>query len=132
MRSRSGPSAWFTWGASLVLLGGYGVLYQRVRRQRRRQGDSRRDAALYARYCVLGKFMQLAGVVQYRLNRLLGRQTKIIEYKGSGGSAGGPSLTPGGGSSGCSVGRLHGTNPLFLGLSLLALAAIRRRVIPSK
>lgn len=73
--------AWPTWGASLLLLGAYGVLWHRVRRHRLEHGDTPADASLYAQYCVLGKFAQLQGVAQYWWNRLRGRRTKLIEYK---------------------------------------------------
>jgi GT2 family glycosyltransferase len=72
--------AWVTWGASLLLLLGYVVLWWRVRRHRIERGNSREDAALYARYCVLGKFAELAGIAQYIWNRISGRQSTIIEY----------------------------------------------------
>lgn len=81
--------AWFTWGASLLLFGGYVYLWDRVRRQRLRHGDSRLDAELYARYCVLGKFAQLAGACQFWRNRMLGRRGTLIEYKGAEATAGG-------------------------------------------
>ncbi|MCI0364754.1 MAG: glycosyltransferase [Phycisphaerales bacterium] len=75
--------AWLTWGASLLLLGGFIVLWNRVRRHRLLRGDAPHDASLYAQYCVLGKFAQLGGVVQYWWNRLRGRRTSLIEYKPS-------------------------------------------------
>jgi GT2 family glycosyltransferase len=76
------PAA-FTWGLSLVLLLGYPVLYWKIRRGRLRRGDDRRTAGLYARYCVLSKFPQLAGQLRYWRNRLFGRRNRLIEYKGS-------------------------------------------------
>lgn len=78
------PAA-FTWGLSLLLLAGYPVLYAKVRRYRRRRGDDRRTARVYAAYCVLSKFPQAAGQVRYWLNRVLGRRNRLIEYKGPGG-----------------------------------------------
>jgi GT2 family glycosyltransferase len=72
-----------TFGASLLLLiGVYGRLYWRVRRQRLLRGDTRQDAALYARFCVIAKFAHVAGIARYFLNRLFGARSKIIEYKG--------------------------------------------------
>jgi len=73
--------AWLTWGASLLLLGAYALLWHRVRRQRVESGDGREDAALYARYCVLSKFAQLIGAARYWWNRLRGRASALIEYK---------------------------------------------------
>ena len=72
----------FTFGLSLVLLLGYGVLYWKIARGRRRRGDDHRTARLFARYCVLSKFPQAAGQVRYWRNRLFGRANKLIEYKG--------------------------------------------------
>ncbi len=73
-------SAWIP--LALVPLGLYGVLFWRVRRHRLSRGDSAAEAGLYARFTTLGKFPQFFGQVKYRKNRLLGRRTKLIEYKG--------------------------------------------------
>lgn len=75
--------AWPTggWGLLLLLLG-YVVLWWRVRRHQRRRGRGRGEARLYASFTVLGKFAQLLGLGQFAWNRLLGRQTRLIEYKG--------------------------------------------------
>jgi glycosyltransferase involved in cell wall biosynthesis len=75
-------SAYFTWGVSLLLLLGYPVLYLKVFRGRRRRGDDARTARLYARYCVLSKFPQVAGQIRYWRNRVFGRRNRLIEYKG--------------------------------------------------
>jgi len=72
----------FTWGLSLLLLIGYVVLFWKIARSRRRRGDDRRTARLYARYCVLSKFPQTVGQVRYWRGRLFGRRTRLIEYKG--------------------------------------------------
>ena len=39
------------------------------------------EAALYAFYCVLGKFPQMVGISNYWLNRASGRRSRLIEYK---------------------------------------------------
>lgn len=70
----------FTGGASLLLALGYGVLGLRIARYRLAQGDSRADAALYARFTVLGRFAETVGFLKFQLNRLAGRY-RIIEYK---------------------------------------------------
>jgi glycosyltransferase involved in cell wall biosynthesis len=70
-----------TLGLSLGLLGGYGVLFDRIRRSQVDKGVEPRDATLYAFYCVLGKFPQMVGITNYWLNRASGRRSKIIEYK---------------------------------------------------
>jgi GT2 family glycosyltransferase len=80
--------AWFTWGASLLLFGLYFVLWARIRADRMNtRGDSATDASQYANACVVGKFAELQGVMKYWWNRLLGRRTRLIEYKGAGATA---------------------------------------------
>jgi len=74
------PAA-FTWGLSLVLLLGYPLLYFKICRARRRRDDAR-TARLYARYCVLSKFPQVAGQFRFWRNRLFRQQNRLIEYKG--------------------------------------------------
>lgn len=75
--------AWFTWGASFLLLGLYVVLWARIRAYRMNEhDDNSEDASRYASYCVAGKFAELQGVIKYWFNRLLGRKTRLIEYKG--------------------------------------------------
>ena len=69
-----------THGLSLLLAGGYAVLGQRIARYRLRQGDSRRDARLYARFVVIGKFAEAIGLLRFHLNKTAGKFT-IIEYK---------------------------------------------------
>ncbi len=73
--------AWSTWGFSLLLFAGYGLLLHRVRAGRIAFGDNDADATLYARYCVLAKFAHFVGFARYWINRLRGRQGRIIEYK---------------------------------------------------
>ena len=74
-------AAWWTWGASLALFALYGVLWRRIYRYRLSQGDTTAIASLYANYCVLGKFAEMAGIARYWFNRIRGRQSKLIEYK---------------------------------------------------
>jgi GT2 family glycosyltransferase len=75
--------AWFTWGASFLLLGLYIVLWARIRAYRiNHHNDKPEDASLYANYCIAGKFAELQGALKYWWNRLLGRRTGLIEYKG--------------------------------------------------
>lgn len=73
--------AWWTWGASLILFGGYGILWYRVHTHRVDHGDNSDDASIYALYCILGKFPQLLGIARYACNRLFGRRSRLIEYK---------------------------------------------------
>jgi GT2 family glycosyltransferase len=50
-------------------------------RERRRQGDPRRFAALYAGFCMLGKLPESVGILTYWSNRLRGRYSSLMEYK---------------------------------------------------
>src|SRR5207237_8740110 len=63
---------WPTRGLSLVLLGGYALLYARVRGRYRSQGLSHADAQLAARFIVYSKFAHVVGVATYALNRTRG------------------------------------------------------------
>ena len=66
---------------SFILLAGYTVLYWRVLRYGRNRGLSPSDARLYARHMVIGKFAEAQGLITFWKCRLLGRRTKLIEYK---------------------------------------------------
>lgn len=67
---------------SLLLLLGYPYLTYRIYRYYTQQRNySNRDSALYALSCVLGKFPQLQGQMQFHFNRLLGRRRTLVEYK---------------------------------------------------
>lgn len=74
-----GPG-WGLW-LSLLLLLGYPLLAVRVFAGRRKRGDAPGPAALYAVFTLISKFAALCGVFQYWRNRLLRRQSRIIEYK---------------------------------------------------
>lgn len=67
-------------GLGLLLLLGYPALWLRVF-LRRGAGQPSRDAALYASFCVLGKFAELMGLARYWWNRARGRMARLIEYK---------------------------------------------------
>jgi GT2 family glycosyltransferase len=56
-------------------------------RDRRRRGDPARFAALYAGFCMLGKLPEAVGVLTYWSNRLRGRYSGLMEYKGVPGAA---------------------------------------------
>jgi hypothetical protein len=73
--------AWPTRGASFVLLGGYLVLYWRIRRYASRRGWSPPDARLYALWCALSRFPIAVGVIIYSFRRVTRRPAQIIEYK---------------------------------------------------
>ena len=75
-------AAWCTRGLSLLLLLAYALLWLRVRKHRLDRADPPRLASLYATFCVLAKFAQALGIVQYAWRRLLLRRpAKLIEYK---------------------------------------------------
>lgn len=74
--------AWPTQGASLVLLCGYLVLYQRIRRYAVRRGWSGPDARLYALSCIVAKFPMFIGLIFYGFHRVARRPKRLIEYKG--------------------------------------------------
>jgi len=76
--------AWPTRGASLALLGGYLLLYWRIRRYGLNRGWSAPDARLYARWCILSKFPMSVGLIVYWFRRVARRPKQIIEYKGAG------------------------------------------------
>ncbi len=63
-------AAWPSHGASAVLLAGYPALFYRIYRRMRRRGLVAADAALYAASCVLAKFPQVLGQLQFHLQRL--------------------------------------------------------------
>ena len=67
-------------GLSVLLLGGYLLLYLRVRNHYRRSGLSDTDARLAARFIVYSKFAHVLGIAKYWVNRIRGRY-QIIEYK---------------------------------------------------
>jgi len=71
----------FTFGLSLLLLLGYPILGHKIYRYGRDRGLSSRSARLYALFCVLGKFPNLVGQIQFHRNRLLGQRSRLIEYK---------------------------------------------------
>jgi glycosyltransferase involved in cell wall biosynthesis len=73
--------AWFTKGLSLLLLGGYPLMAYRISRYMQQQGLPAKDARLYGLFCMLAKFPQLQGQLQFHLNRLLGRRNVLVEYK---------------------------------------------------
>ena len=69
-----------TRGLSLVLLGGYLVLFWRIYRHYVDEGHSPSDARLMARFLIYAKFAEFLGAVRYCLNRARGR-FHIIEWK---------------------------------------------------
>jgi len=72
--------AWSTKGLSFLLLGIYPLVAYRLY-HRGQQALKSKDAGLYALFCVLGKFPQLQGQIQFHLGRLLRRRQVLVEYK---------------------------------------------------
>lgn len=73
--------AWPTRGLSLILLGGYLVLYWRIYRYGLHCGWTDKDSQLYALSCTAAKFPMLVGVISYAINWLSRRPKQLIEYK---------------------------------------------------
>lgn len=73
--------AWFTNGFSLLLLFGYPFLIYKIYLYRLSIGNEFSDSFLYAFWCVFSKFPQLIGQNKYWIQRFLGFQGGIIEYK---------------------------------------------------
>ena len=75
-------TAWLAVGLSIILLLiAYSFLVYRVYRYTRQRGIKSEDAMVYALFCVLDKFPQLQGQIQFHISRLLKQQITIIEYK---------------------------------------------------
>ena len=75
-------TTWFTFGASLfLLLFAYTLLTYRIYQSAKKRGMIASDARLYAIWCMLAKFPQLQGQLQFHFFRLLGQQRQLVEYK---------------------------------------------------
>ena len=75
-------TAWFTLGVSLLLLlSAYLLLTYRIYQSAQRRELTASDARLYAIWCMLGKFPQAQGQIQFHVSRLLRRQRTLVEYK---------------------------------------------------
>ncbi|MEG4235795.1 glycosyltransferase [Microcoleus sp. Pol11C3] len=74
--------AWPTKGWSLLILSGYPLATYRTYNYYVKQRHlTAKNAAMYALFCVLAKYPQLQGQIQFHQRRLLGQQSKLIEYK---------------------------------------------------
>lgn len=76
-----------TLGGSLLLLLAYPATATRIYRRVRARGRSRRDALAYGAFTVLGKLPELQGLLRYHGLRLLGRRSRLIEYRQVAGGA---------------------------------------------
>jgi hypothetical protein len=71
-----------TEGWSLLLLSAYPLATYGIYNYYVKHRDiTTKDAAIYALSCVLAKFPHLQGQIQFHQRRLLGEQSKLIEYK---------------------------------------------------
>lgn len=75
--------AWPSRGLSLCLLIGYALLIAKVIRHYRSRGFRTSDASLAGTFDILAKFPQVLGVIKFHVNRMLSRETPLIEYKGA-------------------------------------------------
>ncbi|MBR8832135.1 MAG: hypothetical protein N5P05_002417 [Chroococcopsis gigantea SAG 12.99] len=73
--------AYFTGGLSLLLLLVYPWLFYKIIRNQEQMGRSPGEAKPFALFCVLAKFPQLLGQIEFHLQRLSGAQARLIEYK---------------------------------------------------
>lgn len=75
----AGPTkAWSLLGLLL-----YALQAIRIYRHCSTRGWTRRESRLYALFCMLGKFPELVGMLQFHYRRILGRPFHVIEYKGA-------------------------------------------------
>jgi GT2 family glycosyltransferase len=73
-------TALLTQGWSLLLLLSYPLVGFKIYRYMETTGRSSKDAGLYAAACLVGKFAQLQGQLQFHWNRFLGKRSRLIEY----------------------------------------------------
>lgn len=75
-------TVWITKGSSLILLLiAYSYLAYRIFEYMRRREFPIEDAIAYSLFCVLGKFPQVQGQIQFHISQLFRQKTTIIEYK---------------------------------------------------
>ncbi len=74
---------WFVGGWSLLLLIAYFIQLANIFRFYQTYSWSWRENLLYSSSCVLAKFPELLGQIQFHRDRLLGQQSVLIEYKTS-------------------------------------------------
>ena len=73
---------WLSNGWSLLLLLAYPSIGWKIYRYfHQSRGFTTKNSWLYAISCMLIKFPQLQGQIQFLIGKLLGRQNKLIEYK---------------------------------------------------
>jgi GT2 family glycosyltransferase len=79
----AGLSAVSWWFALMIVpvAGAMALVVARSMRARMKLGDSPRHAALYGAWLLPAKLAQAIGAVQFRVNRMRGRRSRLIEYK---------------------------------------------------
>lgn len=65
----------------MLLLAAYALAAYRVYRYTRLKGFQKKYAFFYALFCIIEKYPQLVGKVQFYISKLLKRQHTIVEYK---------------------------------------------------
>ena len=73
----------FTSGLSLLLVFAYPLSVYKIIRSQLAIGRKPAEARIYALFCLLGKFPQAWGQVQFHFQRLTGKNAQLIEYKDS-------------------------------------------------
>lgn len=77
-------AAYWTYGISIgALLGVYALQYLRLYARERNRGRTRFIARLSASFTILSQFALFVGIMTFVKNRMLGKRTRIIEYKGA-------------------------------------------------
>lgn len=72
---------WLSNGWSLLILLAYPLIIFKIYRYFQTRGFTTKNAWLYSISCMLMKFPQLQGQIQFFISKLLRRQNKLIEYK---------------------------------------------------
>lgn len=72
---------WFSKGWTLLLLIAYPLIGFKIYRYLKLEGLNKQQALFYSISCILIKFPQLQGQIQFFISKLLGRKRELIEYK---------------------------------------------------
>lgn len=70
---------WVAGSGLIVLL--FALQWGRIARGCRARGFAPEDARLYSTFCLIGKAAGAVGIARYWFNRLVGRRSRLIEYK---------------------------------------------------
>ncbi|MDJ0651383.1 MAG: hypothetical protein QNJ60_22040 [Xenococcaceae cyanobacterium MO_188.B19] len=68
-------------GWILVILLGYPLIIFKITKYFQSRGLKTKKALLYAVSCLLIKFLQLQGQIQFYISKLSGKKNQLIEYK---------------------------------------------------